>query len=308
MNSRNRRFVLTIAVIPSAIFGIGYYFVGRDFAFSVASLIATVIIAVFGVLNQETKTTDYLMEHSQTLIKEVDETWFVEREVYHSYSEMPYKLVFFIANYGIRGSSQTTVVAPKHLDQIDDHLSSGYRQLNLEYIEAKKVAKEHLERVIQFWEKLEEIVSSKVAETCPTITEWDVSEKRRPLNTLDLRMTVNLVYLELIFVQNLDRPYGHFQNPAPTKTEQGEFWSVGQYSLNSTDREIAMKFLTAINEIIYDKRLQESVRRSEEDKRAVYAKLDIFKKGFEQIKDDFEHGHQNLKGSCPRCKQLKKTG
>jgi hypothetical protein len=309
MNSRNRWFVATIVIIPSAIFGIGYYLVGRDFALSVASIFATIIVAAFGILNQETKTTDRLREHSQTLIKEVEETWFVEREVYHDYSAMPYGLVFFTAIYAPHSMSEIRPISPKHIEQIEAHLMSGYRDLNSNYVEGRKAAKEHLENVVGFWQGLEDIVSKKVVERCPTISEWDSNRKTRSVDSFDLKLTVNLVYLELLSLVLYERKFGYFKEPQPTKTEQGEYFIVGQGdALRSIDRAVALSFFAVVNEVIEDKTFQESVRRSEEEKKAVYSKIDIFRSGLEKIKDDFEHGYQNLKGSCLRCDQLRRTG
>lgn len=309
MNRRNQRLIAAIVVIPSAAFGIGYYLAGRDFALAASSLAATVVVAAFGILNQETKTTERLREHSQTLIDEAEKTWFVEREVYHDYSEMPYGLVFFIANYEPHGKSEIATNRPKHVAQIEDHLASGYRELHANYIEDKKAVKEHLERIVHFWEELERTVSSKVAERCPTIIEWDSHRKTRQLETFDLKLTVNLVYLELLSLVLYERKFGYFKEPLPTVTEQGEYFVVGQGDcLRSADRGVALIFLAAINEIINDKTLQDSVKGLEDDKKKVYTRLDDFKKGFEQIEDDFEHGYENLKGSCPRCAQLRRTG
>lgn len=308
LNRRNQWLVVLIIAIPSAAFGVGYHFAGWEAALSLSSITATVVVAAFGIIGQETKTAERLREHSQTLIKEVDETWFVERNVYHAHSDMPFKLVFFVADYAIHGKSEIKDHLPEHIFQIEDHLRSGYPSLEQEYIEATRVAKAHLQKVVKLWEELEEIVSKKVAEQCPRVREWDSNRNVRPMDSFDLKRTVNLLYLDLLFVVNYERPFGHFKAPRETVAGPVSYHDVGEGAFQSTALEDASNFTYLMNEMVQDPKLQALVKTQEEEKAKVYEKIDSFKKGFLQIEDDFRHGYQNLEGTCPRCKQLRRTG
>lgn len=308
LNRRSQWLVALIVAIPSAAFGLGYYFAGRDFALALSSLVASIIVVVNGVASQGTETKERLREHSQTLIKEARETWFIERDIYHAYSEMPFKLVFFVAEYGTHGRSEIKDRLPEHVLQVEAHLKSGYPSPEGDYLEATRVAKAHLQKVIKLWEQIEEVVSKKVGELCPRVKEWDSSRNIRPMDTFDLKRTVNLLYLDILFVVNHEKPFGYFKAPRETTSGPFHYYDVGEGAFQSTALEDASNFTYLMNEMIQDTNLQELVRTQEKDKAIVYEKIDPLKRGFEQIEDDFTHGFQILKGTCPRCIQIRRSG
>jgi len=61
-----------------------------------------------------------------------------------------------------------------------------------------------------------------------------------------------------------------------------------------------------VNEIVLDKDLIEKFKSLNKDKKIMDKSVEAFKKELFNIIDNFEKGHENLKGGCCRCRNWHK--
>ncbi len=243
-----------------------------------------------------------LLEHSGVLINEGKTSWFQGRGT-GSFG-LNYEMTLGTVTYQPHRSSTTRFAEPKHHDQIIEHLQQGYPQEYALFQEAQKASADHLEKVISFWNDVEDRVMREISSRCSTLTEWNM-RGTLPMNAFALGPIVSQIYNEIAFYVSQGNPQNSF-NISRTSDHDKNFFSLSFGSAQSLERS----GMEELSKIAYEARdnFSDKFRALEAIRVDVDRKVNSFKESFETIVDDFEYGHIGLRGRCSRCLQLGHIG
>lgn len=243
-----------------------------------------------------------LLEHSGLLINEAKSAWTQDRRP--GMVGLNYVMEFGTATYEPHGGSMNRLVEPPHFAQLSEHLQHGYPKLYALMQDVRVATAGQNEKVIAFWNGIEQSVLKEISTRCPTLAEWNM-RGTMPMNSFAIRPIVAMIYDELEFYQS----QGSYRNSfmiTPTSGQEGNFFSLAQNG--STAQSLERSPIEQMSKIAYGIRNDslETFLRIEANRDDVEKKVSSFKQAFSIVVDDFEYGHICLKGTCSRCLQLRK--
>lgn len=244
--------------------------------------------------------SERISEHSEKLISQVLKLWFKSQLRPHMTT----------SNLSIQTSLHKTYYKPSNNSRIENYA-------NIYNLDENKRAQifEHFQSVDykdiwNNWTKLETLSNdylTKNIEICTKIEkefiknkpiEFDLSGNRSFYN---LSNTVEGIYLS---AKNLasDIRYINLFKKYPTEINGFKVSSSSQIYAESPNGKLIDRFIKAVNEIVYDKKLINQLKVLDGQYNEISALTSKFKQQLKDISDDFEDGYINLKGTCSRCK------
>jgi len=245
----------------------------------------------------------YLQEYSRDLVNEVLKKWFEHEFTFsaeirggHDYYT-PLARAYYEPHFKSRIEEPSEPYHLKYAEQAVQHLEGKeYTDIWAVWLECKSLVKSHLEKVVKIWESIEERL---IANISGEFIEWNARGVNPPTCFL-LENTVWEIYREAEYF----KAQGKFEETSFKKDTEKDYFRVGMATLyaKSPDGSLIDEFINIVCGIVTDQSLVEQLKLLDAEKKVIDDRVEQFRQALNNIVDDFEKGHVNLKGACWRCK------